>query len=202
MFCFLWIPLFYLFWRTLAKEEAGSGGVWALLLGSIVALVVFFVGDIVNPGGFGISRWLSACIDIVTLPVVLPLAVYFVLTLFKAFSGPLDFTNFTLLWLIPGGAIRAVGWSAGSDPGLLVLAPLLWTGIAVGVPFFINCILNHFRWYVIGPAGICILVLPFTGAACWWAFYSHKLSWGLLFLGITVIPMVVSLLLSWFRLKK
>jgi hypothetical protein len=55
---------------------------------------------------------------------------------------------------------------------------------------------------VIGPAGLCILVLPFTGAACWWAFYSQTLSWGLLFLAITMIPMIVSLLLSWFSLKK
>jgi hypothetical protein len=161
-----------------------------------VALIRFLMGNLVNPGGFGFSRWMSACIDIVTLPVVLPLLVYFALNMLKALSGPMDFANFTLLWLIPSAAIRAVGWSAVKDPGLLVLVPLLWTGIAVGVPFFINCILNHFRWYVIGPAGLCILILPFAGAFSWWAFYSQRLSLGLFFFGITMIPGIISLLLS------
>lgn len=199
LFCLFWMPLFYLFWRTLAKEEVSSGAVWALLLGSVVSLIRFLVGNLVNPGGFGISRWVSACIDIVALPVVLPLLVYFVFVMFKAFSGPIDFANFTLLWLIPSAALRAVGWSAGKDPCLLILVPLLWTGIAVGVPFFIDCILNHFRWYIVGPAGLCILALPFTGATCWWAFYSQKTLWGVLFLGITMIPMAISLVLSWVR---
>jgi hypothetical protein len=193
------MPLFYLFWHALAKEEASSGGVWALMLGSIVALIRFLVGNMVDPGGFGLSRLLSACIDIVTLPVVLPLAVYLILVLFKALSGPIDFTNFTLLWLIPSAAFSAVGWSAGRDPCLMVLVPLLWTGIAVGVPFFITHILEHTHWYTAGPAALCILALPLTGAACWWAFYSQKLLWGILLLVITMLPLAISLLQSWLR---
>jgi hypothetical protein len=196
------MPLFYLFWRTIAKEKSSSGGVWALLLGSIVALIQFFLGNLVNVGGFGLSRWVSACIDIITLPAVLPLLVYLVLIQTRTLSGTIDFTNFAMLWLIPGAAIRAVSWSAGNDPALLVLAPLLWTAIAVGVPFFINLLLRFFRLYVIIPCGLCILVLPFTAATSWWAFSSQNFSYGLLFLFISFIPLIISMILSFVDLQR
>jgi hypothetical protein len=196
------MPLFYLFWHALAKGNASSGGVWALLLGSIVALVQFFLGNLVNPGGFGLSRWVSACIDIIALPAVLPLLVCLVLFLTKALSGAVDFANFALLWLIPGAAIRAVSWSAGNDPTLLVLAPLLWTAIAVGVPFFINLFLRFFRWYVIIPCGLCILALPFAAATSWWAFSSQIVFYGVLFLVISFVPLIFSMIFSLVDLRR
>jgi hypothetical protein len=202
LFCLLWMPLFYLFWRTMAKENSSSGGVWALLLGSIVAIIQFFFGNLVNPGGFGLSRWVSACIDIITLPAVLPLLVYLALIWTRALTGTVDFANFALLWLIPGAAIRAVSWSAGNDPTLLVLAPLLWTAIAVGVPFFINLFLRFFRLYVIIPCGLCILALPFTAATSWWAFSSQIFSYGLLFLFISFIPLIISMIFSFVDLRR
>lgn len=198
IFCFLWMPLFYLFRRSLGASN-GTGGVWALLLGSAVALTRFFLGDFVNPGGFGLSRWLSAFVDIVTLPVLLPLVFYLIFVIFRFFSGTADFANFTLLWLIPGGAIQGLSWSAGNDPILLILVPLLWTALAVGIPFFIDLILVRFRWYVVIPSGLCILILPFLASSAWWAFYSQKLLWGMLFFGLTAIPLIVSLLLAWFK---
>jgi hypothetical protein len=128
--------------------------------------------------------------------------VYLVLILTKALSGPVDFANFALLWLIPGAAIRAVSWSAGNDPTLLVLAPLLWTAIAVGVSFFINLFLRFFRWYVIIPCGLCILALPFTAATSWWAFSSQIFSYGMLFLCISFVPLIVSTVLSLVDLRR
>ena len=136
-FCFLWIPLFYLFWRRFAADSAG-GGVWALLAGSIVALLGFFLGSLVEPGGFGFSRWLSGFVDIVALPALAPLLVYLLFVLLKIVSGTAGFANFAMLWLIPCGAIRALSWSAQNDPILLILVPLLWTSIALGIPFFID----------------------------------------------------------------
>jgi hypothetical protein len=76
LFCLLWTPLLYLFWRSISPTgESGAGGVWALLLGSFFALFQFFFGALVGPGGFGFSRWLSGCIDVITLPALLPLLV-------------------------------------------------------------------------------------------------------------------------------
>ncbi|GHU65336.1 hypothetical protein FACS189447_04100 [Spirochaetia bacterium] len=202
LFCLLWMPLFYLFWHTVAKENASSGGVWALLLGSIVALIQFFLGNLVKVGGFGLSLWVSACIDIIALPAVLPLLVYLALVLTRALSGTIDFARFALLWLVPWAAIRAVSWSAGNDPTLLILAPLLWTAIAVGVPFFINLLLAFFRWYVIIPCGLGILILPFTAATSWWAFSSQMFSYGMIFLFISFIPLIISMILSFADLRR
>ena len=195
LFCFLWIPLFYLCWHTIAGNNTAAGGVWALIVGSIVALVQFFLGFLIVPGGFGLSRWMSGFIDIVTLPALAPLLVYLVLIGFKIISGTADFANFALLWLIPGAAIRAVNWSSQQDPILLVLVPILWTAIAVGIPFFITLIQNSHR-LVIFPASVAILAIPFAATHSYWLFYTQKTSLGFLFLLIAVIPALLSLILS------
>jgi hypothetical protein len=199
LFCLLWIPLFYLFRHSLSPDNPPSGGVWALLLGSIAALVQFFLGNLVNPGGFGLSRWVSACVDIIALPAVLPLLVYLVFIVFRVLSGPFDFANFALLWLIPGAAIRALSWSAGRDPTLLVLAPLLWAAIALGIPFFIEKMFRSSRWYALGSLGLGILAQPLTAAAAWWAFYSQKFSFGVFLFVLAILPMMISLVLSFVR---
>jgi len=194
----LWLPLFYLFRRS-TETETGSGSVWALLLGSLVALIQFFLGNLVNPGGFGLSRWLNAFVDIVSVPVILPLLVYLFFTINKISSGAINFADFTILWLIPGAGIRAVSWSSASDPTLLILVPLLWTALAVGIPFFIDFIMTSVKWYVRVPSALGILVLPFLAATAWWAFYSQMHSYGLLFLGLSVIPLVIFMVFSFLK---
>ena len=191
VFCMLWLPVFYLFRRS-AESEPGSGSIWALLLGSIVALVQFFLGNIIEPGGFGFSRWMTAFVDIVAVPAILPLVIYLLFAVFRFSSGAVNFTNFALLWLIPGAGIRAVSWSSGSDPVLLILAPLLWTSLAAGIPFFINCLMVYSRWYIRVPSVLGILGLPFLASTAWWAFYSQKMSLGILFFSLSIIPLIIS----------
>jgi len=198
LFCLLWIPLFYLFWRAITGNNAVSGGVWALLLGSIIALIQFFFGSLIDPGGFGIYRWISGFVDIVVLPALLPIIVYLLLISFKIIGGTIDFANFALLWLIPLAAIRTVNWSSMNDPILLVLVPILWTAIAIGIPFFINIIRNS-RVYIIVPASLAILVIPFASASSYWAFFSQKSLLGFLFLLVAAAPMLVSLVLSFVK---
>jgi hypothetical protein len=195
LFCLLWTPLFYFFRRSVHEEESGAGGVWALLLGSVTAVFQFFLGALVSPGGFGFSRWISGFVDIVSLPVLIPLAVYLLFVIFRVFTGTADFANFTLLWLIPGGALRAVSWSALNDPILLVLIPVLWTAIAVGIPFFINLIAGG-RLPVIISAALAILAIPVLAAASYWAFFSQRTMLGFLLLFVTLIPAGVSIVLS------
>ena len=136
--------------------------------------------------------------DIVTLPALAPLLVYVILIKFKIITGTIDFTSFTLIWLIPGAAIRAVSWSSQHDPILLVLAPLLWTAIAVGIPFFIKIILNS-KIYVIVPASLAILIIPFAASCSYWAFFTQRASHGFLFLLAAAVPMLVSTILSFFK---
>jgi hypothetical protein len=199
LFCLLWTPLFYLFWRSIVPgNNTSSGGVWALLLGSVVALIQFLLGSFINAGGFGISRWAGICIDIVSLPAVLPLLVCALFSFLRIFSASADFVNFALLWLIPGAAIRAINWSAQNDPSLLVLVPMLWTAIAVGIPFFINIILDSFSFMII-PLFFCGAALPLIAATAYWAFFSQKLLLGFLLCLVTFIPMGISVGLSFFR---
>jgi len=195
IFCFLWMPLFYIFWRAVTGNETYAGGLLALLAGSVVTFVQFFLGSFIEPGGFGLSRWVSGFVDIVSLPALLPFVIYFILMIFRLIPGNYSFANFALLWLIPAAAIRALGWISVGGPLLLVLVPVLWTAIAVGVHFFITLIQTG-RLPVIIAASLGILAIPLAAASSWWAFYCHRTTMGSLFLVAAVIPMLVSMVLS------
>jgi len=191
-FCLLWVPLFYLLRRSLVGGS-NSGGVWALLLGSITAIIQFFLGYLVSPGGFGFSRWLFGFIDIVSLPALFPIIVCFIMFIFRGFSGDADFINFSLLWLIPVATLRALSWSANNEPILLVAVPLLWTALATGISFFIYWMMDNFRWYTAAISVLCILLLPVITATVYWAFFSQRTALGFLLLFVSHIPLALSL---------
>jgi hypothetical protein len=195
IFCFLWTPLFYLFWRSLHDESALEGGTWALLLGAIVAFFRFFLGSFVNPGGFGFSRWVSACIDVVALPVALPYIVCLVFAGLRIISTQTNFTNYAFLWLIPVAAVRALGWSSLNDPILLMGVPVLWTAVVAGVGLFIRLIQNGWGWTVI-PAILGAIALPLVAATAYWALFVHSTALGIFLLILTVIPAIISLVYS------
>jgi len=192
LFCLLWVPLFYLLRRSITGA-GGSGGVWALLLGSITAIIQFFLGDLVSPGGFGFSRILFGFIDIVSLPVLVPLLLYLLMFILRGFSGDVDFASFALLWMIPVAALRTISWSAAGDPILLVTVPLLWTAIACGIGFFINWMAGGFRWWKAVVSFPCIILLPLIAAGSYWAFFSQQTLYGFLLLFAANIPLGLSL---------
>jgi hypothetical protein len=192
LFCLLWTPLYYLFWRSLSPAGAsGAGGILALLLGSLFALFKFFFGAIILPGGFGFSRWLSGCVDLVTLPVLLPLAICLGLAGLRVISGTVDFTGFALLWIIPMGALRAVNWAALGDPILLVLTPLLWTALGEGIPFLGALAARGSRLSRI-LALPAVLALPFLATTTYWAFFCQNLVWGIPLLVLSLAPLAFS----------
>ena len=190
IFCLLWVPLFYLFRRSFSQE--GSFGVWAIILGSITAIIQFFLGYFITPGGFGFNRILFGFIDIISVPVLLPVFIYFIILLFKRFSVEIDFANFALLWLIPVGALRALSWTSTNDPILLVLAPLLWASLAAGISFFISIMVKNFKWYTFILSVICIFILPVISSLTYWAFFSQMMLYGFILLAVMYIPVVVS----------
>jgi hypothetical protein len=175
-----------------AFTGGGGGGVWALLLGSVTAVLQFFIGYFINPGGFGLSRWLFGFVEIVSVPVLVPILLYAILNFFSGLSGSADFADFALLWLIPVGVLRAISWSYTNDVILLISVPLLWTALAVGIPFFINWTANTFRWYTLIISILCILILPLSAASAYWAFFSQQTWLGFLLLFVTHIPLVLS----------
>jgi hypothetical protein len=195
LFCFLWAPLFYLFRRSLGAGEGGAGSVLALLLGSLAAILQFFIGSLVDPGGFGLSRWVSGFVDIVAIPALVPILVCLLFTALRLLSGTPDFANFALLWLIPAGALRSISWSSLGDPVLLVLVPLLWTAIALGLPFFLASF-AYPRPPIIVLSILAMAVLLVLAAASYWAFFSQKNLLGFCLLAAVLTPAVVSIVRS------
>ena len=165
---------------------------WALILGSITALLQFLLGDIVSPGGFGFTRAVYGFVDIVSLPVVIPIITCLLMFVFRGLSSDPDFANFALLWMIPVSALRALGWSADGDPLLLVLVPLLWTSLAAGIPFFINWMAQGSNPFISSFSILCMLILPAAAAATYWAFFSQYTLMGFGLLVIINIPLALS----------
>jgi hypothetical protein len=130
-------------------------------------------------------------VDIVALPAALPLLACVLLVRLRVLGGAVNYTNFALLWLIPGAAMRAVSWSALKDPFLLMLTPVLWTAIAVGVPFFIVMMGKSGRWLII-PQALAMVVLPFLAATVYWAFFSQQNWLGILLFLLSLIPVGVA----------
>jgi hypothetical protein len=187
---------FYLLRRTCS---GGSGGIWALLLGSATAFLQFFLGYFINPGGFGFSRLLFGFVDIVSLPVLIPLFIYTLLVLVRGISDSFDFANFTLLWLIPIAAIRAISWSSTSDPVLLVAVPVLWTALGTGIPFFIHLMMERPRWYIFIVSIPCIIVLPAIAALSYWALFSQEFLLGIGLCALINIPSLIPLAFNLIR---
>jgi hypothetical protein len=207
LFCFLWTPLFYLLWRSVTAPAdtsnprfAGSGGIWALLLGSLAAFIRFLLGSLVNPGAFGLFRWLSACVDIVALSAVLPLLACVLLVRLRVLGRGTNYAGFALLWLVPGAAMKAVRWSALKDPALLTLTPVLWTAIAVGIPFFVAMGGKPRSWLFI-PRALAAAALPFLAATVYWAFFAQRIWLGFLLLAPALAPLAASLAVNLRRSK-
>ena len=199
LFCLLWVPLIFLLRRSLIGKGSTSGSVWALLLGSITAIIQFFLGNLVSPGGFGFSRWLFGFVDIVSLTVIVPILVYLVLLVVRGISSEVDFANFALLWLIPVAGLRTISWSSFNDPILLIMAPLLWTALAVGIPFFIHLMMGNLRWYIVTLSVFCIPILPLLAATSYWAFFSQQTLLGFILLFAANVPLGLFFIFSLLR---
>ena len=192
--------MFYLFWRSLNDESALEGGTWALLLGTIIAFFRFFLGNFVNAGGFGLERWVSACIDIVGLPVALPFIICVLFALFRIISAQVNFTNYTFLWLIPVAAVRTLGWSSQNNPILLMGVPVLWTAVALGMGLFIRIVQNGWGLGLI-PAILGAIALPLVGATAYWALFSQYNLLGISLFIVCCIPMIISIVMLFLEKK-
>jgi len=192
IFCLLWVPVFYILRRSVVGESATAGSVWALVLGSVTAIVQFFLGDFITAGGFGFNRWLHGFVDLISVQVLLPFFIYVVLLAFRRFSGNIDFASFTLLWFIPVGCIRSVSWSALNNPILLIFVPLLWTALAVGISFLINWMITNRKWYKFVISIPCILIMPFIASAAYWALFSQRTILGFGLLLAAHAPLILS----------
>ncbi|MCL2608899.1 MAG: hypothetical protein FWD94_03220 [Treponema sp.] len=185
LFCLLWIPLCYFLRRTLAT---GPSGVLAFVCGILAVVVQLFVGSLVPAEGFGVSRWLSAFVDVVSLPVLVPLVLYLLFVEMRLVSPSADYSSFVLLWLVPLSLFRLGTWIFPSVPLMLVLPPVLWSSLALGIPRIFASMLRSGEWRQVVPRAAAIAVLPFAAATSWWAFFSHRPVLGGLCLAATCLP--------------
>jgi hypothetical protein len=190
-----------LYRRTIFSGE--GGGIRALLFGCVALAVKYFVKQVVEPGDFGLSRWASGFVDIISLPVLIPFVICILFVLYKGLSFKLiNFVHFTLLFLIPLAIFRAIRES--SPPSLipLVLVPALWIIQTEGIAFFIQCMLRKTRWYVIIPSTLGIIALPLAATTSWWAFFTHQTFYGFVFLFVCLIPAVISIIVRYHFIGK
>jgi len=200
-FCFLWIPLFEFLWLSLSPgKRRGAGGVWALFLGTLSALIRYFNGPFIKNGGFGFYRWISAFVDYFGFPVGLPFLAFAFLYLIKVTLVSEDLTHFTLLWLIPEGVLGSLSWSVLNDPLRLILLPLLWTSIALTVPAYLQIALTGMS-KVRALAIIAIPIQFFLAVTVYWAFFiqNQKLAYSLLI--PTTVPALIILILAFHRVS-
>jgi hypothetical protein len=197
LFCVLWIPVFYLFWLTLRPVNSNSGGLYALLAGGVAALVRFFIPSFVDDVyGFGLWRYLSAFIDYVSLPVLIPMIAAKLIVWFYPRSGITDYTGFTLLALIPSALVFSTAWSASRDALRMVLTPLLWTALVFAFYSLIrlsgNVSLHHKIPQILRKIAAILgmaaytLLLPFV----WWNFFGQNALIGIILLIPSLAPMI------------
>ena len=194
-FCLLWVPLSYSL-RRLIAAGSGRGSILALIFGSVAVIIKFFAGPMVDPGAFGFYRWLSAFVDIVSIPVLVPLVLYLLFVEMQIISPKTDYIGFTLVWLIPLSAFRVTTWISAPSPIMLVLVPVLWTALAVGMPVLFACAKKRTEWHAIAPFIFGMAVLPFSAATSWWAFFSHQPLTGFFFLLVTIAPAFVAVVFA------
>jgi hypothetical protein len=193
LFCLLWTPLVLLLWVSLNAGNGGnSGGVLALVLGSVVSVLHYLFCPPINTAGFGLSLGLYALVNVVLIPVVLPFVVFVLLAVPGFFKGGADPAKFVLFWLVPAGITGAIGWSARHNPLYLILVPLLWTALALGIAFFARLVQKKFFPRII-PLLPVMLLMPLIAAGSFWAFYRQTPTAGFILLAVLSIPSVIAL---------
>ncbi|MDR1786842.1 MAG: hypothetical protein LBR16_00090 [Treponema sp.] len=191
IFCILWLPLCFLF-RRAARQEDARGSIRAFLLGYAIAAFRFLTGGLLPAGEFGLSRWLSAAVDGMAIPVLVPILVYAVCRLCGFFRG-VDFSSFVTLAVCPIAAAQGFFWNDANDMLALVITPFLWSAVAAGIPFIVDLTVPSRRLLLIIPAGILSLALPFAAATCWWAFFCREIPLALGLLAAAGLPFIVSI---------
>jgi hypothetical protein len=191
LFC-LAVPLiFFLFWKSLSEDHAVStGGIWAIVLGSILAVVHYAVSPIIISGEFGLLQWIIGFLNVIIFPSISALGICLLFKFLRIFSATVTITNFLLLWSIPFGIFQMMIYSSQADPLYLVIVPLIWIALAVGFDFFITMVPLVKRWIAV----FCIVgavCLPFAAATAYWALFCQNTVLGYLLLPAVLLPMLI-----------
>jgi hypothetical protein len=192
-FCVFWTPLVLFFWNSLnMREHKSSGGLLAFVLGTLLSVFHYLFYPLVKASGFGLFLWFHTLIDIVSVPAVLPLLVFALLTFLRLPGVGADPAKFVLTALIPAGILRAIGWGGQNAPLYLVLVPLIWTMLVLSVSFFVRLVFRNFPLWLITL--LSVIVLAPAAATVFWAFYGQMPFTGFLLLAPLSILSLIALI--------
>jgi len=173
LFSIFWIPALYLFVEALQQpqDREKKGLVLSILGGSFFAVLTFFIPHLVPEGSFGFLRWLHGFIDVVAFPVLLPLAVRYALQIRYRHQSYMKINQFILLWLIPVALVKSIQWNMHKDGILLVLTPLLWSALSIGIPWLLQKgeeEIGSLSFFAYTAA----VALPLIATTAYWAWFS------------------------------
>jgi hypothetical protein len=194
LFCLLWLPLFYLFWRSGIEDTAVTDTVWAIILGSSAALIQH-AGMLTILDEFGLKRWIYGTVNDIAIPALIPLILSMMPVLVKKPVSSEDMVSFALLYLIPHAALRSVSRNGINYPSAMVLLPILWTIIVLAIPYFAKRIALRRTIITIPFAVIGIIAVPLLAGSSYWAFFCQQTVPGFVLLGIAAIPAGIAIIL-------
>ncbi|GAB1483819.1 hypothetical protein MASR2M78_26350 [Treponema sp.] len=182
-----------LFRRSILLESIERKGTsLALVTGLVFALLGTLIFPLIPVGSFGLERWISIFLTRTSFPPLLALGIWYLLKRYRSEKTEDDAVDFSLVFLIPTSAFRAVSWNSSGDPSSLVASPFLWAAIIIGIPYLIEHAEEEFGFL----SFIFILMaiaLPLLAASASWAFFRHNLLLGMALFIITLVPAVFSI---------
>lgn len=189
VFCILWVPFVYLLFRSLLPGKSGNIGLLVLvfLINTLISFFKYLNGPVIQSDAFGFIRWLYYFVDILSLPVLVPLLLGLFIFMYLKRGSLYDVMEFTLVYLIPESFFRAIIWSEIPDPVLLVAVPVLWTALALGLPYLLMLFMEEIGFLSYGSLSMAILIVPLANTALW-LLYEHAVLPGGLLLLLVLLP--------------
>lgn len=209
LFLVLWLPCCYAFWLKIRNKPESSSStrflerVIALSTGVLMAIMRFFWPEFWHAAGFGLSRFIGACIDYGLFTLAVPFIFCFIFTVFQSFflkkQYKPDWTGWTLFSLIPVMFVYAGKWGQEKNLLNLVLIPLLWSAAA-----FNFCLISEFfakspSVSRVAAAVLAAFLAMLLTSAVWWAFFASKLILGFAFLVCELLPALFFIIRRLFR---
>lgn len=171
LFSIFWIPALYLFVEALQQpqDREKKGLVLALLGGSFMGVLNFFIPHLIPELSYDVLLWLRGFIDVVAIPVLLPLAFRYVIQIRYKHKNYIEINQFILIWLIPVALVKSIQWNHNKDGILLVLVPLLWGALSTGIPWLIKKAEEEigFISFLVYAAAV---LLPVIATTAYWAW--------------------------------
>jgi hypothetical protein len=173
LFSILYIPALYLFVEALQqpKDREKKGMILAIFGGSLIGVLAFFFPRLVPEGSFGFLRWFHGFIDVIALPVLIPLLFRYLLQIRYKHQNYIEISQFILLWLIPLALVKSIQWNVHKDGILLVLTPGLWGALSIGIPWLLEKAEEEIGFLSFIAAATAVL-LPLCATTAYWAWFS------------------------------